>query len=64
MSASADWEPVTSCEQRLYTSRSKTFNELKDIIRQPLRYCKGEVKVTITRHFLMFDRVTFGELVN
>ena len=46
------------------TVRKKTFNDLKDLEREPLRYCKCDGKVTFTRPFLMLVKVTFGEPVN
>ena len=33
----------------LYTVRNDIFNELKCLEREPLRYCKGDGKVTFTR---------------
>ena len=47
-----------------YTVRKKTFNDLKDLEREPLRYCKCDGKVTFTRPFLMLGKVTFDEPVN
>ena len=37
---------------------------LKDLEREPLRYCKCDGKVTFTRPFLMLGKVTFDERVN
>ena len=32
--------------------------------RESLRHCEGDGKVTFTRHFQMFGKVTFDEQVN
>ena len=37
---------------------------VKDLEREPLRYCKCDGKVTFTRPFLMLGKVTFDERVN
>ena len=39
--------------------RKKTYKEHKDLEREPLRYGKGDGKVTFTRPFLMLGKVTF-----
>ena len=39
--------------------RKYTFNELKLLKREPLRYCKCDVKVIFTRPFLVLGPVTF-----
>ena len=44
-----------------------TFNVFSNSARQlevPLRYCKGDGKVTFTRPFLILGKVTFGKDVN
>ena len=41
-----------------------TFNVLEGLERESLRYCKGNGKVTFTRHFLVLGKVTFDEHVN
>ena len=46
------------------TAQNKTFKDLKDLEREPLRHCKGDEKVTFTRLFLMLGKVTFNEQVN
>ena len=43
-----------------HTAQNQTFKELKE----PLRYCKGDGKVTFTKPFLLLDKVTFDEHVN
>ena len=44
--------------------KKKTFKDLKDLEREPLRHCEGDGKVTFTRPFLMLGRVTFDKQVN
>ena len=46
------------------TARKLTFNDLKYLEREPLRYCEGDGKVTFTRPFLLLGKVTFDEQVN
>ena len=36
----------------------------KGLEREPLRYCKGDGKVTFTRPFLMLGKMTFDKYVN
>ena len=48
----------------MYAVRKQTFKELKPLERESLKYCKCDGKVTFTRHFLMLDKVTFGEYIN
>ena len=48
---------------RYITARKQTY-DLKDLEREPLRYCKCDGKVTFTRPFLMLGKVTFNERVN
>ena len=60
---------VRSCCGRIshfqfFSVRKKTFKELKDLEREPLRYCKGDGKVTFTRPFLTLGKVNFDEHVN
>ena len=43
--------------------KKKTFNELKGLEREPLKYWKGDGKVTFTRPFLMLGNVTFDTQV-
>ena len=38
----------------------QTFNILKLLEREPLKYCKCDGKVTFTRPFLILQKVTFG----
>ena len=38
--------------------------DLKDLVREPLRHCEGDGKVTFIRPFLMLGKVTFDEQVN
>ena len=44
--------------------RKYTFNVLKDLEREPLRYWKCDGKVTFTKPFLILGKVTFDEHVN
>ena len=39
----------------------KTFNELKLLDREPLRYYKSDGKVIFTRPFLMLGKMTFDD---
>ena len=48
---------------KLYTAQKYIFKELKDLKGEPLKYCKVDGKVTFTRPFLMFGKVTFDEHV-
>ena len=57
-----EWKNVESQCLVYYTVRKWTFNDLKDLEREPLRYCKCDGKVTFTRPFLA--KVTFDEQVN
>ena len=41
-----------------------TFKDIKNLEREPLRDCEGDVKVTFTRPFLMLGKVTFDEHEN
>ena len=41
-----------------------TFKVLTDLEREPLRYWKGDGKVTFTKPFLMLGKVTFDKHVN
>ena len=45
----------------LHENRPK---ERKDLEREPLRYCKGDGKVTFTRPFLILDKLTFEDHIN
>ena len=47
-----------------FTVRKLTFNVLKLLEREPLRYCKCDGKVIFTRPFLRLDKVTFDDHVN
>ena len=49
-----------------YTVRKYTFKVpvLKDLEREPLRYWKGNGKVTYTKPFLILGKVTFDKHVN
>ena len=46
------------------TAQKWTFNELNDLEKEPLRYWKGDGKVTFIGPFLMLGKVTFDEQVN
>ena len=46
------------------TAQKYTFNDLKLLEREPLRYCKCDGKVIVTRPFLRLGKVTFGDHVN
>ena len=41
-----------------------TFKVLKDLEREPLRYWKGDGKVTFIEPFLMLGKVTYDKHVN
>ena len=43
----------------IYTARKYTFNDLKLLERELLRYCKCDGKVIFTRLFLVLGNVTF-----
>ena len=58
------WLCIVISLYKFYTARKYTFNELKKLEREPLRYFKYDGKVTCTRHFLMLGKVTFDEHVN
>ena len=45
-----------------YTLREKRTS--KDLVREPLRYWKGDGNVTFTKPFLMLGKVTFDAHVN
>ena len=47
-----------SYDKRYYTAREYTFNDLKLLEREPLRYCKCDGKVIFTRPFQMLGKVT------
>ena len=46
------------------TAGKQTFNELKLLEREPLRYCKYDGNVTFTRSLLMLSNVTCDKHAN
>ena len=56
--------PILLMTFMTFTVRKHTFNDLKPLEREPLRYWKCDGKVIFTRPFQMLGKVKFDDRVN